>query len=166
VDLPDLDAASEDERGTAVRLRLATPADADVIWEWMQDQRVHRWWGGTPPTRAEVASKYTGARSPAVLVHLIEADGRAVGLIQAWQRPHARGLDMFLAADDQGRGIGPVAARALAGALTRHGWRDLSADPAVDDSRAIRAWSTAGFVPTGCYGSDEGRPTLIMVFQP
>jgi len=149
-----------------VRLRLATPADAELITGWLSEEAVHRWWGGAPVPRREVEEKYTGRRAPGVVVHLVEAAGRPVGLLQAWQDADACGLDLFVAAAEQGRGVGPVAARALAEDLTARGWRNLTVDPAVENVVAVRAWSRAGFVPTGERGTDEGRETLQMVFAP
>lgn len=148
-------------------LRLSTPDDAELITGWLADLDVHRWWGGEPVPLAEVRRKYTGARAPDVVVHLVLRDGEPVGLLQAWRDPDGTaGLDMFLAAHAQGRGTGPRVARALAEELTRSGWGTLTVDPGVDNARAIAAWQRAGFVPTGERGEDEGRETLLMVFRP
>jgi aminoglycoside 6'-N-acetyltransferase len=148
-------------------LRLSTSDDAELITGWLADPDVHRWWGGEPVPLAEVRRRYTGARAPDVVVHLVLRDGEPVGLLQAWRDPDGTaGLDMFLAAHAQGRGTGPRAARALAEELTRSGWGTLTVDPGTDNARAIAAWQRAGFVPTGERGEDEGRETLLMVFRP
>jgi aminoglycoside 6'-N-acetyltransferase len=149
-----------------VRLRLTTPADAALITAWLGEEPVHRWWGGAPVPLAEVEEKHTGRRAPGVVTYLVEAAGRPVGLLQAWQDDDACGLDLFVAAAEQGRGVGPVAARALAEDLTARGWRDLTVDPAVENTVAVRAWERAGFVATGEQGDDGGRATLVMVFVP
>jgi len=149
-----------------LRLRLATPADAERITGWLSEEAVHRWWGGAPVSRREVEEKYTGGRTPAVVAYVVEAAGRPVGLLQAWQDDDACGLDLFLAAAEQGHGVGPVAARALAEDLTARGWRHLTTDPAVENVRAVSAWRRAGFVPTGERGTDEGHETLVLVFVP
>lgn len=146
-----------------VRLRCAERGDAETIAGWLGQEQVYRWWGGAPVPLEEVLAKYTGGRLPQVAVYVIEAAGRAVGLIQAWQDDGC-GLDMFLAAGEQGRGVGPVAARVLAEDLTARGWRHLVVDPAVDNVRAVRAWERAGFVPTGERGVDDGHVTRLMVF--
>ncbi|WP_432519664.1 GNAT family N-acetyltransferase [Kineococcus sp. SYSU DK006] len=149
-----------------LRLRLSGPADAETITAWLSQEQVHRWWGGAPVALEEVRAKYTGARLPGVVVHVIETAAGPVGLIQAWHERGRCGLDMFLAAGAQGRGLGPVVARALAEELTARGWRELTVDPAVDDGRAVRAWQRAGFVPTGERGVDGGQETEVMVFAP
>nr|WP_240895098.1 GNAT family N-acetyltransferase [Kineococcus siccus] len=149
-----------------MRLRRSSPNDAGTITAWLSDERVHRWWGGAPVPLEEVIEKYTGRREPAVVVYLIEAGGCAVGLIQAWQDDVERGLDMFVAADEQGCGRGPAAAQALAEDLSRRGWHDLTVDPAVGNAAAIRAWARAGFVATGRRGLDDGHETLLMTFRP
>ncbi len=114
----------------------------------------------------EVRAKYTGARLPGVVVYVIETALGPVGLVQAWQEGQRCGLDMFVAAGAQGRGLGPVVARVLAEELTARGWRGLTVDPAVDNVRAVRAWRRAGFVATGECGVDGGHATEAMVFTP
>ncbi|WP_432542595.1 GNAT family N-acetyltransferase [Kineococcus sp. SYSU DK002] len=146
-----------------MRLRLSGPADAATITGWLDDERVHRGWGGAPVPIEDVRAKYTGARLPDVVVHLVETADGPVGLVQAWHDGDRCGLDMFLAAHAQGRGLGPAVARALAAELTRRGWRDLTVDPAADDLRAVRAWRRAGFVPVAGRPGD-GSGELLMVY--
>lgn len=148
-----------------LRLRRSNRGDAETIVAWLSQEQVHRWWGGAPVPLEEVVEKYTGDRLPEVVVYVIETAERPVGLIQAWQDGGC-GLDMFIAAEEQGGGVGPVAARALAEDLTVRGWQNLTVDPAVDNVRAVRAWERAGFTPTGERGVDEGRETQLMVFVP
>jgi len=153
------------EAPLSLRLRRSDRADAEIIAAWLSQEQVYRWWGGAPVPLTEVLAKYTGDRLPEVVVYVIETAGRPVGLIQAWQDDGC-GLDMFIAAGEQGAGVGPVAARALAEDLTGRGWQHVTVDPAVDNVRAVRAWERAGFAPTGERGVDEGHETELMVFVP
>lgn len=130
-------------------IRLADDRDAERISEWTGAAEVNRFWGGRVVPVEEVLEKYTGRRAPNVVSYVISERSHPVGYIQAWQQEGRFGLDMFIAADSQGRGIGPRAARALATELTELGWRPLTADPAVDNPRAVKAWLAAGFAPTG-----------------
>lgn len=149
-----------------VTLRLARDSDAELISGWTQAPEVHRFWGGRALTVDEVRTTYTGRRAPAVVSYVVCERARPVGYLQAWRDPDRCGLDMFLAAEAQGRGIGPRAARALAAELTASGWTALTVDPALDNPRAAGAWAAAGFVATEELGVDDGRPTRIMVFSP
>lgn len=153
--------AADDE----VTLRLAHDDDADLISDWTRAPEVNQFWAGRALPVEEVLAKYTGRRAPQVVSYLIIEGERPVGYVQAWQKTGCYGLDMFIAADAQGRGIGPRAARALALALSCLGWTPLTVDPAVDNQRAISAWRAAGFAPTGELGFDEGRPTQVMLFR-
>ena len=149
-----------------VALRLTRDADAELIGDWLRAPEVGRFWGdGRVVTVEDVLAKYTGRRAPEVVSYLISEGAHPVGYVQAWQEDGRYGLDMFIAAEAQGRGIGPRAARALATELADLGWRPLTVDPAVDNSRAVSAWLAAGFAPTGDLGADEGRTTQIMVFR-
>jgi aminoglycoside 6'-N-acetyltransferase len=148
-------------------LRLSTPEDAETVTGWLADPAVHRFWGGAPVPLDVVRRRYTGGREPGVVVYLVLVADRPVGLLQAWRDPDGTaGLDLFLAARAQGRGTGPRVARALAGELVRRGWGELTADPAVENPRAVAAWARAGFVATGERGEDDGHETLLMVFRP
>ncbi len=151
--------------GPDVTIRLAQDSDAELISAMTRAPEVHQFWGGRPITVHEALDTYTGRRAPDVVSYLICEGPRPVGYLQAWQRHGRFGLDMFIAAEAQGRGIGPRAARATAVELTRLGWTPLTADPAVDNLRALNAWRSAGFEDTGERGEDEGSPTQIMRFQ-
>jgi aminoglycoside 6'-N-acetyltransferase len=153
---------------STLSLRLSTPADTERLLAWTSEPAVYKWWERRPLTRKEVVEKYTGKRLLDVIAYIIEQNKEPVGLIQAWQEKGACGLDMFVAAAAQGQGIGSEAARALAGDLSERGWCNITADPALDNERATRAWVKAGFVPTGEHSEDSGRPThktQIMIFQ-
>ncbi len=160
-----LDFPSSVVADTEVTLRLANDSDADTISNWTRSPEVHRFWAGRVVPVEEVLAKYTGRRAPAVVSYVIREGQRSVGYVQAWQQPGRFGLDMFIAAEAQGRGIGTRAARALALALTSRGWIPLIADPAVENARAIGVWRAAGFAATGESGVDEGKTTQIMVFD-
>lgn len=150
--------------GADVTMRLAQDSDAGVISAMTDAPEVYECWGGRPITVQEARAKYTGRRAPEVVSYLICERGRPAGYIQARQRDGRFGLDMFVAAKAQGRGIGPRAARAVATELTALGWSPLTADPAVANQGAIRAWHAAGFEATGELGEDGGDATKVMSF--
>jgi aminoglycoside 6'-N-acetyltransferase len=155
-------------RGKRTQLRPAAPEDLDLLTAWLADPEVYRWWGGQPVPRATVERKYVGHRRPAVESFVIEVDGKPVGYAQYDRKPDGSvGVDMFLAALAQGRGLGPDAARTLALYLEREvGVPRITVDPVVANPRAVRAWARAGFrherdVPDGPEG-----PAVLMVFAP
>ena len=147
-----------------VTLRLANDSDAETISGWTRSPEVHRFWAGRVVPVEEVLAKYTGRRAPEVVAYIISERRRPVGYVQAWQQAGRFGLDMFISAEAQGRGIGPRAGRALALALTSRGWTPLTVDPAVQNVRAIAAWRAAGFAATGELGMDGGTATQVMAF--
>jgi aminoglycoside 6'-N-acetyltransferase len=153
------------EAGLGVSLRLAQDSDAEMITEWTRAPEVHKFWGGRPLTVDEALAKYTGRRAPDVASYMVCEGGRSVGYVQAWQRAGRFGLDMFIAVEAQGRGLGPRVARALATELTGLGWVPLTVDPALDNTRAISAWRAAGFHETGEFGEEDGSPTQVMSFS-
>jgi aminoglycoside 6'-N-acetyltransferase len=163
---PPRDFPSSVVAASDLSLRLAHDTDAELICDWTRASEVNRFWAGRMVPVDEVLAKYTGRRAPHVVSYVITHGLDPVGYVQAWQQEGRFGLDMFVAAEAQGQGVGPRAARALALALTALGWTPLTVDPAIDNPRAIRAWSAAGFVPTGEFGVDHGKATRIMSFTP
>lgn len=147
-----------------VRMRLARDDDAELISGWTHAPEVHMFWGGRAITAHEALAKYAGRRAPEVVSYVICENGLPVGYLQSWQGQGRYGLDMFIAAQAQGRGIGPRAAKALACELTGLGWVPLTVDPAADNPQAIAAWRRAGFEATGELGEHAGKATQIMSF--
>lgn len=154
--------------GQTALLRPADDADLDLLTAWFSDPDVYAWWGGEPIEREEVRADYTGHRSPEVESFIIESEGKPVGYLQYWRATErSGGLDMFLIPEARGRGLGPDAARAtVEHLLGEKGWTEVTVDPLVDNERAIRAWTRAGFVPDHeSIDEQTGKPCLIMVIR-
>jgi aminoglycoside 6'-N-acetyltransferase len=137
-------------RGERVVLRPLAAADAPRLAELGQDHGVARWWPGID--EPELRRKAAGEDE--VTAFAIVAEGEPVGLIQDYEEenPEFRhaGLDLFLGAGWQGRGLGVDAIRTLARHLVEeHGHHRLVIDPAADNERAIRAYERAGFRRVG-----------------
>jgi aminoglycoside 6'-N-acetyltransferase len=98
-----------------------------------------------------------------VVPFAIELDGEVVGLIQYHEEDdpmyrHA-GIDLFLAEEVQGQGLGTDAVRTMAGYLVHErGHHRLTIDPAADNLPAIRAYEKAGFRPVGVMRQYERLP--------
>lgn len=85
---------------------------------------------------------------------VIETGSEVAGLIQYSEEnePDYRhaAIDLFLATEWQGRGIGPDAIRIVARhLLEERGHHRLTIDPAVANERAIRAYEKVGFRRVG-----------------
>lgn len=84
----------------------------------------------------------------------IEVDGVLAGWLgysEETDRDHrCAGLDIFLAPEHQGRGLGPAALRLAARWLFEQcGHHRLTIDPACENAHAIRAYGAVGFRPVG-----------------
>jgi len=137
--------------GRQVVLRPAVDADAPTLAAILSEPSVGRWW---PTHDLQRVESELLRPDPDVAVHVIELDGRVVGLIQTTEEPdpefrHAA-IDLFLTADAQGRGLGPDAIRAMATELfERRGHHRITIDPALDNTAAIRAYEKVGFRAVG-----------------
>ncbi len=73
------------------------------------------------------------------------------------------GIDMFLIPSAREQGLGSDAARAMVRYLLDVlKWRRVTADPAVDNARAIRAWEKAGFVFERDWPDHPDEPAVLL----
>jgi aminoglycoside 6'-N-acetyltransferase len=137
-------------KGERVTLRPVRAADADRLLEILHEPEVARWWGEHDAKRVREEL----IEPDDVVVYAIEVGGDVVGSIQYYEETdpdyrHAS-VDLFLATDAQGQGLGSEAIRVLAGHLfVTRGHHRLTIDPAADNERAIRAYERVGFRPVG-----------------
>jgi len=132
-------------------IRPILPEDAPALTDILAQPSVARWWGTFDQERVE---KELIVGEPDQRVYAIEVDGRLVGAIQSYEEsdPEFRhaGIDMFLADEMQGHGIGPSAIRLLARRLIdEDGHHRIVIDPAADNEHAISAYEKVGFKPVG-----------------
>lgn len=136
--------------GSNVVLRPGSAEDIDELLLRRSDPTVARWWG--PAERSEIAEKLAGGDDAEFLV--IEVDGAIAGGIQFCELGgeefrHA-GIDIFLGAGFQGRGLGREALGLLVGyLLDERGHHRLIIDPAVANEAAVRCYRAVGFRPVG-----------------
>jgi aminoglycoside 6'-N-acetyltransferase len=93
----------------------------------------------------------------------IEIEGDVVGWLGVWEEnePGYRyaGLDVMLAPEVRGRGIGPEALRAaIRWLIDERGHHRVTIDPARANERAIRAYESVGFRPVGVMRQYERDP--------
>jgi len=137
-------------RGERVLLRPVRETDADRFEKILAEPDVSRWWGvhDVKRIREELIEPED------VVVYAIEVDGELVGAVQYGEETtpdyrHAN-VDIFLASDSQGKGLGSEAIRVLARHLfDERGHHRLTIDPAAANERAIRAYERVGFRPVG-----------------
>jgi aminoglycoside 6'-N-acetyltransferase len=137
--------------GERVRLRPIRDGDRAALIAVLSDPTVVEWWD----TRgAEHSADELIAGEPDWHVFGIEVDGELAGSIQATEEgdPDYRhaGIDIFMSAPFQGRGLGTDAVRTLARWLfDTRGHHRLTIDPAAANARAIRAYEKVGFRRVG-----------------
>jgi len=137
--------------GERVTVRPGRAEDVDALRAILADPSVVRWWG-EPEPRAETEAKLLGWSYAVQLV--IEAAGDVAGGIEYHEElepafRHA-GIDVYLGARWQSRGLGTEAIRLVARFLfERRGHHRLTIDPAVANTRAIASYANVGFRPVG-----------------
>ena len=137
--------------GEMVRLRPLVAADRAALVEVLSDPTVVEWWDTRGP---ENSADELVAGEPGWHVFAIEVDGGFAGSIQATEEQNGdyrhAGIDIFMSAPFQGRGIGTDAVRTLARWLIEErGHHRLTIDPAASNARAIRTYEKVGFKPVG-----------------
>ena len=153
--------------GDKVELRSVKQNDFELLFRWLNDPEVYRWWGGMPIDSDVVQQKYLGLRRPQVDGYIIEVTGIPIGYAQRHQTGESEGsIDLFLVPEMRGRGYGGDAVRALVEFLTqREGWKRITVDPEQDNIFAQSFWRKLGFVETEQISS-EGNIVLIFSGSP
>ena len=133
-------------RGGRVVLRPIEERDFGRLTEIGAEPEVARWWPGI------VHELAAGGDGSVRLV--VEAGGEVAGMIQFHEElePDFRhaGIDIFLAGDSHGQGLGADAVRTLARHLfEERGHHRLTIDPAAANERAIRCYERVGFRRVG-----------------
>ncbi len=126
-------------------LRPYQSADASALARLLADPAVRRWWPSPidePSLDDEFAGQWTILRGDQV-----------VGILEAWEEDDPNypsvALDIALAADCHGRGLGPEALRAAIAHFVSKGHHRFSIDPNAKNARAIAAYAKVGFKPVG-----------------
>jgi aminoglycoside 6'-N-acetyltransferase len=135
--------------GERVALRPLTDADVEALVAVVERDGVREWWGvdeSRDATREGLRSDGTA--------FTIEVGGALAGWLGIVEEltPNYRsaGLDIVLAPEYQGRGLGPEALRLAARWLVdERGHHRLTIDPAASNERAIGAYASIGFRPVG-----------------
>ena len=178
-----------------VTFRALELGDLDALRRWLNSPHVYEWWGvssgpgslgGSGPdaaTAAQVHEKYApGVASDEATTrrHVIELDGRAIGLIQHYRledepeyaadigetRPGAAGIDLLIGElDAVGRGVGTAALDAY---VRETVFADATVTRAVggphpDNARSCRAFVNAGFVAVRTVDVPGSGPERIHV---
>jgi aminoglycoside 6'-N-acetyltransferase len=136
-------------RGDRVLLRPVREDDVGPLVALLTEPAVAAWWQEWDAAR--VAEMMADREEPALA---IEAEGELVGLLLVGEEQfpmyrHAS-LDIAIATEHQGKGMGPEALRlAIAYLIEERGHHRLTIDPSAANERAIKAYSRLGFKPVG-----------------
>lgn len=132
--------------GDRVTLRLASADDLAALAAIRREPVVLQRWRGDDLEKEILQA----IESPEVVLYAIEYENQVVGAIQAYEETdpdyrHA-GIDVYLATEFHGRGLGTDAVRTLAKYLiTDQEHHRLVIDPAADNQAAIKAYQNVGF---------------------
>jgi aminoglycoside 6'-N-acetyltransferase len=146
-------------RGQRVVLRPLRADDARRLAELAADPEVARWWPDLD--EAEVLEKADGKPNEGFFAVVHQAE--VVGLVQYFEETdpdyrHA-GIDVFLGAPYQDRGLGTDTVRTIARHLIRdRGHHRLTIDPVAHNERAIHAYEKVGFRPVGVMREYQREP--------
>lgn len=153
--------------------RPMTLADMPLIRRWLDAQHVAEWWHD-PETLEFIGGDLD---HPDLAQFIVSHNDRPLAYLQCYQLgewhvsfgPHpagTRGLDQFIGeADMLGCGHGSAFIRAFIDHLFARGVPRIVIDPSPSNTRAIRAYEKAGFVPQHEIVTPDG-PALLMIRDP
>lgn len=129
-----------------VQLLDVGPADVVPLRRMRATPSVHRWWG--PPENDEWPLD-----DPTLQTRAVWSAGALVGFVQWYEEPDERyrsaSVDLFLAPEAQGRGLGREVVNLVVRHLLARGHHRVVIDPAADNQRAIACYTSCGFRPVG-----------------
>jgi len=142
-----------------------------MIRRWLATAEVTRWWGDPDEQHALVSADLA---HPDMDQFIVALEDYAFGYIQcyalsAWNegfgpQPEAtRGIDQFIGEPEMiGRGHGSAFIRQFTDALLMSGIPRIVTDPDPDNTRAVRAYTKAGF-SSDCVVRTPDGPALLML---
>jgi aminoglycoside 6'-N-acetyltransferase len=138
--------------GRSIVLVPVATEHVPAILAILAEPAVARWW----PDPTDWAHDHVDEPDPTVtgLAIVDPADRSVIGYIQAVEEndPEFRsaGIDLVLASERHGRGLGPDAIRTVIRWLADAGGHHrITIDPEATNTRAIRAYEKVGFKPVG-----------------
>jgi aminoglycoside 6'-N-acetyltransferase len=150
--------------GQLVTVRPGTLNDLGPLLDVRTHDAVTRWWGPPDPPEVMIHELIGGDPDGGDTVLLVlEVNGEVAGGIQYSEEPdpqyrHA-GIDIFVGAPWQGRGVGTEAVWLVARFLfDDRGHHRLTIDPSVENEPAVRTYLAVGFQPVGIMRRYEQGP--------
>jgi aminoglycoside 6'-N-acetyltransferase len=151
--------------------RPMTTGDLPLVRRWLAAPHVAQWWGD-PSEQFELVSG--DLDEPAMDQFIVSAGGSDFAYLQcydltAWnsgfgEHPGGtRGIDQFIGEPGMiARGHGSAFIRAFVDERLRNGAPRIVTDPDLANTRAVRAYTKAGFEKVGMVDTPDG-PALLMV---
>jgi aminoglycoside 6'-N-acetyltransferase len=131
-------------RGERLTLRLPRDGDAEALTAILAEPDIARWWGTNDVERV---------RGELEACFVIVIDDAPAGWVLFYEEtePGYRhvALDIMLATSAQGQRYGRDALRLVIRHFSELGHHRFTIDPAVDNERAIRCYTSVGFKPVG-----------------
>ncbi|MEZ5754071.1 MAG: GNAT family N-acetyltransferase [Paracoccaceae bacterium] len=153
-----------------------TRADYPLMRGWLAQPHVRAWWGDP---EEEIALIDSDLEQGPTDMRLVALEGQPFAYVQDypahhWPMPHyadfpdgTRAVDTFLGDPGfLGQGHAARYLRQRCGDLLAQGATAIVIDPSPDNERAVRAYRRAGFTPRGLATNEEGKPALVMEFEP
>jgi aminoglycoside 6'-N-acetyltransferase len=144
------------EQFTLRPVRMDDEASLKTIFS---DPSVAQWWGDPTKALLDAMDPPEGESG-----FVIEKGAEAIGFIQCDEETdpmyrHAS-IDLALRSEWQGKGLGTAAVQMLATYLIQErGHHRITIDPAVHNTRAIKAYRSVGFRPVGIMRKYERGPS-------
>jgi aminoglycoside 6'-N-acetyltransferase len=141
-----------------VTLRPLRDEDLDPLVAMVAMPGVAEWWGTPdPPEREKEGFRNDGS------AFAVDVNGELAGWLAYTEElePDYKSvaLDIGLMPRFHGRGHGPLALRMACGWLVdERGHHRMTIDPRIENERAVRAYTKAGFAPVGVLRRHERAP--------
>jgi aminoglycoside 6'-N-acetyltransferase len=153
-----------------VTFEPVTPAHLPLLRTWLESPHAREWWGEPDEELALIYSDDDDFEP-----YIAAVDGEPVAYIQSWMpskhpdlpwqhrmTPTTRGIDVTIGDPNLlGKGLGSMIVKQFAAKLFAEGATRLIIDPDITNTRAVAAYTKAGFKPYATYVTAEGADLLM-----
>jgi aminoglycoside 6'-N-acetyltransferase len=152
-----------------------TRADYPLLRRWLAEPHVRAWWGDPEEEIALIEEDMDGGPTD---MRLVSLGGVPFAYVQDypahhWEMPHyagyptgTRAIDTFLGEPAWlGQGHAARYLRQRARELMAAGYPAVVIDPDPANTRAVRAYRSAGFRDRGIRPCEDGDPVIVMDFS-
>ncbi len=166
-----------------ITFRPLQETDLELMYQWLNEAHVHRWWGQDGTSREEIIKQYMPVINGVepTMGFICSYDGEVIGYVQAYKvndypeyvgqldlKENAAGMDLFIGNKEYvGKGLGTQIIKKFTRDIVFTLYPNVTsciADPAVENIASVKAFQNAGFTYLkDSYDRQTGEKEVLLI---